>query len=78
MNRVDGAAMREPPGPVDRVQNFIGFFERIFFDAFEGLLAIPWTTARSPQPRHDVNQPLKLLTYVVFSHLRGIPNVSFE
>ena len=74
-----------PIAPVDRVEHLVGLFERVGFDGIECLLAIPGTPSGSPQPGHDLNQPLKL------SHprhlscfpaliwcLKGKPNVAFE
>ncbi len=49
-----------PVAPLDRIEHLIGFLKRVRLDRFERLLAIPRTSARSPQPRHDLNQPLKL------------------
>ena len=54
-----------PIPAVDRVEHLIGLFERVRFDRIECLLAIPGTAARSAQPGHDLDQPLKLCTRAV-------------
>jgi YVTN family beta-propeller protein len=41
---------------VDCVQHLVSFFQQIGLDGVEGLLAVPWATARRPQPGHHVYQ----------------------
>ena len=42
-----------PVPPVDRVQHFVGLFERIGLDGIERLLTIPGAASGSPQALHD-------------------------
>lgn len=46
---------------VNGVEDFVGLFESVFFDGFEGLFAIPGAAVRGAEAGHDVNQPLKPL-----------------
>ncbi len=41
------------------VEDFVGFFEGIFADGVEGLLAIPGAAVRGTKARHDRDRLLK-------------------
>ena len=43
------------------VEDFVGFFKRVFADGVEGLLAVPGAAAGSAQPRHNGRRLLKKL-----------------
>src|SRR5207253_48572 len=51
-----------PIAPIDCFQNLVGLFQQVGLDGIEILLAIPWTPVRLAQSRHDVDEPLKLLS----------------
>ena len=65
MKSPEFGAQLVPIPAIDGVEHLIGLLERVRFDRFERLFAIPRTAARSPQPGHDLDQPLKLLTGAV-------------
>jgi len=71
-----------PVAAIDSVQHLVRLFECVGFDRIESLFAVPRASAGSPQPRHDIDQPLKFCTCAVgavFVHwemLRGKPNVA--
>ena len=44
---------------VDRVHDLVGLFKEIGLDGLEGLLAVPWAAAGSPETGHEVHQQLK-------------------
>jgi hypothetical protein len=41
----------------DRVEDLVGFFERVGLDGIEGLLAIPGAAVFRAQAGHDGNEP---------------------
>ena len=45
---------------VDGFQRLVTFLQQVAFQRFVGLLGVPRAAARPTQPRHDVNQRLKL------------------
>jgi hypothetical protein len=49
---------------IDRVQHFVRFFQHERSKRLERLLAIPWTTARTAQTTHHVDELLKRLASV--------------
>src|SRR5215813_901078 len=56
------AAQFIPVAFVDRLENFIGFFQRVRFDGVEGLLAIPRAASGGAQPGHNRDSTLKTST----------------
>ena len=42
-----------PIARVDGFDHLVGFFQGVGLDGVEGLLAVPGTSARAAQPRHD-------------------------
>ena len=44
---------------LNRVENLVGLFQRVFANGVERLFAVPGASARSPQPRHDGDRLLK-------------------
>ena len=63
----DFAPERGVIAPIDGVENLVGFFEHESAQRLDRLLAIPWASARPAQPRHDVDELLKLSPADVFS-----------
>jgi hypothetical protein len=49
-----------PRAPVDGIEHFVSFFQRVRLDGVEGLFAIPRATARRAQAGHDRDQVLTL------------------
>ena len=53
------AGQLRPVAIVDGFKDFVSLFQRVGLDGVKGLFAIPRASARSPQPRHDLNRSLE-------------------
>jgi hypothetical protein len=45
-----------PIAIVNGFEDFISLFDRVGLDGVEGLFAVPWASARTPQAGHDRNR----------------------
>ncbi len=48
-----------PVAIVDRLEDFVGFFERVGLDGIESLFAVPGTAARGAEALHDGDSALE-------------------
>jgi hypothetical protein len=49
--------------PVDGIQHFVGLFDQILAKRIQALLAIPGTSIRSSQARHDFHQAVEFVAW---------------
>src|SRR4051812_11865941 len=53
-----------PVAIVDRLQNFVRLFERVWLYGIEGLLPVPRASARRPQTCHDRNRAFETISRI--------------
>src|SRR5262249_11030949 len=65
-------AERRRVAAVDGVQHLVGLLDEIRTEGRVRLLAVPRTTTRRPQPRHDVDETAEAREGLRVSHSRGL------